>query len=127
MVRRVDVEEAREFFAHPSQWRSAKPEQLPAEGAVYYVSGNICGMFHDVPWPGVIGAHCGVKPEGWGQIVPHAKAILRQVWDDFSPDLIVAWTEESNRATLAFNRRCGFKIHGTMPTTGGCVMQHWRP
>lgn len=122
-VERVGVDVAREFFEHPSQWRSARPEQLPESGMAYYISGPICGVFHDVPWPGVIGAHCGVKPEGWGQIVPHAKAILHRVWDDFAPALIVAWTDKGNRATLAFNKRCGFVVHGEMPT--GVVLQHW--
>ncbi len=128
MTRRITVEEARSFFVHPSQWRSARPEQLQDGGFVYYASGPICGVFHDMPWPRTIGAHCGVKPEGWGNLVPHAQAILQQVWDDFQPDVIVAWTPENNRATLAFNKRTGFVIDGILPTPSvRTVMQSWRP
>ena len=127
MTRQISVEEAREFFEHPSQWRSARPEQLPESGFAYYASGPICGVFHDMPWPKVIGAHCGVKQEGWGKIVPHAKEILAMVWSDFQPDVIVAWTPESNRPTLAFNRRVGFIVDGYLPTPERTVMQSWRP
>lgn len=128
-VRQVSVDEAREFFAHQSQIKGTgvTPDQLHDDGIVYYASGAICGMFHDMPWPKVLGAHCGVKPEGWGQIVPHAKAILQTVWDEYQPELIVAWTRESNRATLAFNKRCGFVVHGQMPTEESTILQHWRP
>lgn len=126
-ARRISVDEARGFFAHPSQWKSARPDELPADGVEYWASGPICGVFRDFSWPRVLDAHCGVKPEGWGQVVPHAREILRAVWDHHQPDLIVALTPSWNRATLAFNRRTGFTVIGTLPVEKGVVMQYWRP
>lgn len=82
---------------------------------VYWADGPVCGAFRDFCWPRVLDAHVGVKPEGWGRTVPHARSILTAVWDFYRPDLIVALTDETNRATLAFNRRLGFEVFGTMP------------
>ena len=121
---RITVEEARAFFLHPSQ--GVKPDALPTDGVEYWADGPVCGVFHDVPWPGVISVHCGVKPEGWGKLDAHARNILISAWDFYQPKLIVAWSDARNRAVLAFNKRIGFKVHGEMPVEGGVVvMQHW--
>ncbi len=122
-ARQIDVDEAREFFVHPSQWKSARPDELPTDGVVYWASGPVCGVFRDFSLPGVLDAHCGVKPEGWGHTVDHARAILQAVWSAYSPRLIVALTPADNRATLAFNRRCGFARQGDLPI--GIVIQSW--
>lgn len=123
---RISVDEARPFFAHPSQQKGFDPADLPSEGVEYWASGPVCGVFRDFCWPRVLDVHCGVKPEGWGHTVPHARNILREVWEHHRPDLIVALTHESNRATLAFNRRCGFAVVGPLPVPERVIIQSWR-
>lgn len=127
MTRQVLAAEAQEWFRHPSQCKGFDPADLHDDGLEYWVDGPVCGMFRDFSWPRVLDVHCGVKPEGWGRTVPHAQAILHAVWDHHQPDLIVALTHESNRATLFFNRRIGFKVIGTMPTPEPVIIQGWKP
>lgn len=123
-VRKVAVDEARDFFADPSQHvLGTTPDNLP-DWAEYWACEGICGVFHRAPWPDVWMAHYGVKPEYRGQYVAPAKAILRAFWDAHKPNRIVGWTEESNRAALAFNRRIGFSQDGAFP---GVIMQGWTP
>ena len=127
MTRQISVNEARAFFAHPSQLRGFDPADLPVDGVEYWADGPVCGVFRDFSWPRVLDVHCGVKPEGWGHTVPHARAILSAVWDHHRPDLIVALSHETNRAVLSMNRRLGFEVIGTMPTPDRVVLQSWRP
>lgn len=122
MTRQISVEEARAFFAHPSQGLIGN---LPEDGVAYWADGPVCGAFRDFCWPRVLDVHCGVKPEAWGKTVPHARAILEAVWAFYAPDLIVAQSLESNRAVLAMNRRLGFEVIGTMPTPERVVIQGW--
>lgn len=122
---RIDADAARPFFAHPSQWKYGRPEQLHDEGHVYYATGPACLVFYDMPWPRVLGVHCAVKPEGWGRAVEPVTHILRFVWDEMNPALIAGWVNTENRAMLSFARRCGFEKHGAMPV--GVEMLHWRP
>ncbi|WP_288950427.1 hypothetical protein [uncultured Paracoccus sp.] len=126
MTRQITAAEAAEFFAHPSQRRGVDELALPEEGVVYWADGPVCGVFRDFCWPRVLDVHCGVKPEGWGKTVPHARAILEAVWHFYAPDLIVAQSLERNRAVLAMNRRLGFEVIGTMPTPERVVIQSWR-
>lgn len=125
MTRQISVDEAREFFAHPSQCKGFTPDQLPAAGVDYWADGPVCAIFRDFAWPFVLDVHCGVKPEAWGRTVPHCRAILRAAWNHYTPDLIVAQSLESNRAVLAMNRRLGFRVIGTMPTPDPVVIQSW--
>lgn len=128
-VRQVTAAKARAWFEHPSQLAANgldSADQLPDEGCEYWACGDICALFHRQHWPDVWGVHCGVKPEGWGKLAQPALAILRAFQAYHEPSLICAWSKESNRAILAFNRRIGFKIHGYMPTPDGrVVLQHW--
>lgn len=123
-MQQLTAAEAGEYFSHPSQqkWAGIKPEDLKDDGFLYWADGPVCGVFHDMPWPGLVMAHYGVKPEGWGQCVPHARAILKHVWADLSPVRIVGWTPESNRAALAFAKRLGFEIDGRMDLPSGAVI-----
>ncbi|MTH33062.1 hypothetical protein GL279_00420 [Paracoccus limosus] len=123
MTRRITVDEAREFFAHPSQGLTGA---LPDAGVEYWADGPVCAAFRDFCWPRVLDVHCGVKPEAWGKTVPHARAILEAAWAFYAPDLIVAQSLETNRAVLSMNRRLGFEVIGTMQTPARVVIQGWR-
>lgn len=126
MTRQITVDEAREFFRHPSQRKGFNPDDLPEDGVAYWADGPVCGVFRDFSWPRVLDVHCGVKPEGWGSTVPHARAILEAVWHYYAPDLIVAQSLAKNRAVLAMNKRLGFEVIGTLPTPESVVIQAWR-
>lgn len=123
MTHQITAAEAREFFAHPSQGLKG---DLPEDGVAYWADGPVCAAFRDFSWPRVLDVHCGVKPEGWGRTVPHARAILEAVWAFYAPELIVAQSLERNRAVLAMNRRLGFEVIGTMQTPERVVIQGWK-
>lgn len=126
MTRLIGVDEARAFFAHPSQRKGMDGADLPSEGVDYWADGPVCAVFRDFSWPRVLDVHVGVKPEAWGRTVPHCRAILAAVWAHYSPDLIVALSKEDNRAVLAMNRRLGFTVIGKLPSPAGVVIQSWR-
>lgn len=129
MTRQIGVDEAREFFAHPSQLRGAmldSADDLPADGVEYWADGPICGAFHRAPWPGVWWGHYGVKPEGWGAITAPAQRILRAFCAAEAVSCIVGWTDSQNRAAIAFARRLGFVITGTVDA-GRVTQSEWRP
>lgn len=125
---RIPVEEARAFFAHPSQQRASHiaPEDLPADGVEYWAKDGVCGLFHPSFWPDVWMAHYGVKPEALGRTVAPAKAILSAFWEEKKPARIIGWTKENNRAALAFARRLGFTVDGRMDLPEPVIMQGWR-
>lgn len=84
-------------------------------------------LFHRAHWPDVYMAHYGVKPEAWGSLEVPALRILSAFWDEFKPEAIVGWTDECNRAALAFARRLGFREYGKHKLPSGTViMQEWR-
>lgn len=124
---RITVDEAREYFSHPSQQKGAgvHPDQLTDE-FLYYARDGVCGVFHVIPWPHVWQGHYGVKPEAWGRTVKPALSLLSEFWDDHQPQMIVGWTDSRNRQALSFARRLGFKEHGRMELPGQTViMQGW--
>lgn len=120
---RITVDEARPYFAHPSQQTfGVTPETLPDDPFEYWADGPVCGVFHLAPWPGVWMAHHAVKPEGWGHLDKHAEAIMREFSEEKQPVAIIGWTDKRNRAALAFARRIGFREGGDLPF----VMTVWR-
>lgn len=125
----ITAQQAREYWAHPSQWVGGTPDQIPETGIAFWACGPICGAFRDGPWPGVLMADYGAKPEGWGRLTAPARAVLRAVWAAYEPQLIVGWTDSTNRAALAFNRRIGFRVTGEMTLANGdkITTQEWRP
>lgn len=130
MSLKISVDEARDYFAHPSQQKAASitPETLPeGDGYQYWAVDGVCGVFHRAPWPDVWMAHYGVTPAAWGKTRKPASQILHSFWAAETPELIIGWTLESNRAALAFAKRIGFRIHGEMNLPSGKVIeQSWR-
>lgn len=122
---RITRDEARAFFAHPSQQLGGlSPDNLP--DVEYWADGGICGAFHLALWPGVWMAHYGVKPDHWGRLDAPAKRVLTEFWQARQPQRIIGWTLASNRHALAFAKRIGFTIDGTMPLQGDAlIMQGW--
>lgn len=126
---RITVDEARDYFSHPSQQKGSKitPDALPDEGVIYMAAGGVCGAFHDAHWPGVVMAHYGVKPEVWGRTTGPAREILAAFAAEYQPQAIIGWTDDSNRAALAFARRLGFREYGRLHLPSGTVvMQEWK-
>ena len=122
---RIKVEDARQFWADKSQrFHHDNTDFLPAVGFEYWACGPICGAFQTMPWPGIFMAHYGVKPEGWGQLIKPAQAVLRAFCEAHGAKRIVGWTDSRNRAAIAFALRVGFVIDGEMP---GIVMTGWEP
>lgn len=130
---RISVNEARQYWAHHSQQEKSfiHPDELPDDEAFqYWALDGVCGVFHGAMWPGVWMAHYGVMPEVWGKATRPAKAILSAFWGEENPELIIGWTDETNRAALAFARRIGFKENGRMNLPNGAVIMQeysqWR-
>lgn len=126
----VTVDEARAFWAHPSQHEGGFTEaDLPAVGVEYVACGPICCAFRPGPWPGVVMADYGARPEGWGRLDDPGRAILFAFWGARLPAAIMGWTDSRKRAALAFSRRLGFERVGQIHLEGGreVVMQVWRP
>ena len=127
---KISADEARQFWAHKTQLEpGATPDMLRDEGVDYWACEAICGAFRQGPYPGVLMADYGAKPEGWGRLTEPARAILHAVWAHYQPQLIVGWTEEHKRAALAFSKRIGFERTGEMTLASGAriITQQWRP
>jgi len=124
----INVDEARPYWAHPSQHvMGSHPDNLP-DHLEYWANGPVCLAFHRMPWPAVWMVHCGVKRDGLGQYVDPARRILRAFADHTEAELITSWTAQSNRAVLAFAKRVGFTVDGELSTKSNpLVMSSWRP
>lgn len=126
---RITVDEAREYFAHPSQQVfGLTPDCLPDEPFEYWADGPVCGIAHNAPYPGVWMVHFGVKPEGWGSVAAHGKRLLHEFWEVKQPERIIGWTPVKFRHARALARRVGFEEDGILPLpSGDVVMSGWRP
>ncbi len=126
---RITVDEARKYYAHPSQCiLGASPEKLPEDGVEYWAQGPLCLTFHRAAWPGVYMVHCAAMPEGRGRLVEPGLALLRGFWDEKQAVRIIGWTPKSCRAAVAFARRCGFVEDGRFPVKDDeIIMQGWVP
>jgi RimJ/RimL family protein N-acetyltransferase len=121
----VSVENARDYWEHPSQrFYHNNTDFLPTVGFEYWACGPICGAFQAMPWEGVFMAHYGVKPDGWGQLVKPAQSILRAFSGAHRVKRVIGWTDKRNRAAVALALRIGFEVDGEMP---GIVMTGWGP
>lgn len=121
---RVTVDEAREYFAHPSQHAFGMTEKDLPEDYTYYATGGVCLAFHSVLWPGVWACHVGVRPEAWGHTVRPSKALLRAFWVDMDPKAIIFAINANNRAAVSLAERVGGTLAGSF---GGLVVMEWRP
>ena len=120
VARRILVAEAHEFFAHPSQQiYGAAPDNLPDDPFMYYASGPFCGAAHPGPLRDVWIVDYAVKPEGWGNLVGHARNVLRLHWNTVQPASLMGFTRIDHRHALAFMRRVGFVPIGTVTASNG--------
>ena len=120
---RIGLEEARQYWAHPSQAdRGYTGADLPEWGD-YWAEGGVCLMVHQSLWPGVLMAHLGVKPEAWGKAVEPVRRLLGEIMESEKPERIIAWVPESNRAVIALLWRIGAVQDGGMPLQSGAVLQ----
>lgn len=126
---RISVDEAREYFAHPSQQVfGITPDSLPGDPFEYWADGPLCGIGHMAPFPNVWMVHFGAKPEGRGALIPHGKRLLHEFWAAKQPARIIGWTPVRFRHALALSRRVGFVTDGILPLPDGdVVMGGWRP
>lgn len=123
---RILADDARAFFAHPSQCvYDLDPANLHDNGLIYYAQGNVCGVFNGPQVPGVYFGHYAVKPEGWGKSDDDALAVLNAFARDAGARAIVGWTDTGNRAALFFAKRLGFENRGEV--IPGITEQVWRP
>ena len=124
---RISVDQAREYFAHPSQQLfGITPDTLPDDPFEYWASGPVCAIAHLAPHPGIWMAHIAVKPDGWGSAVPYAQWLLDEFWEEKKPERIIGWTPSRLRAAIAFARRVGFVEDGRMPMLNGeLIMSGW--
>lgn len=82
---------------------------------------------HNAMWPGVWMVHVAAHPAAWGRTVEPCRRILTAFSAARSPDLIVAWFSEANRAVASLARRVGFVEYGRMTLPGGTVIcAEWR-
>ncbi len=114
---RIGVDEARGYFAHPSQRNASvlDPADLHEDGLLYYADGGVCLIFHRVYWPGVWMVHLGANPAAWGRLDGAVLRLLREFSAQHEPTRIVAWVSDKNRAVLALSRRLGFQQDGQFP------------
>lgn len=126
---KITRDEAKAFFAHPSQLRAAmlhSPEQLP-ESLTYYAHGGVCLATHWGHWPGVLMGHVAVMPSAWGRTTEPGRALLLEAWETEKPERIVGWVKESNRAMRAFCARLGMEVDGRLPLAEPVILYGWRP
>ena len=119
---KITVDEARAYFAHPSQHVGVTPEELP-DWMEYWADGGVCMVLHPMPAPDVWMAHIGVKPEAWGRTAEPTRRILEAFWQAKQPHRIVAWIGDHRRAAIALARNTGWVADGQFP---GTIMLGWR-
>lgn len=124
---KITAAEAEAFFVHPSQRKGATGDEVLPDDWEYWASGKVCGVFHPSVIPGVWFGHILVKPEAWGGVDFHARAILTEFCAAVDAARIAGWVPEKNRAMLALCRRLGFETDGRLPIDEPVVMLGWRP
>jgi RimJ/RimL family protein N-acetyltransferase len=120
---RIDVEAAREYFAHPSQeYKGITADKLPGEPFQYWADGDVCGVFHPSYWPGVWAGHIAVKPEAWGHTEAPARRIIQAFLREQRPERLVGWIDKRNRLMVRLALRIGFQRDGEIPLPSGNII-----
>ena len=107
---KVTRDEARNWWEHPTQHRGLDLNNMP--DLAYYADGPACLGVQIGFWPGTIVIHLGVKPEGWGKLVPHITKLVAEAAEDLSATRVQAWVYSTNRAVVRLALRCGFTLDG---------------
>lgn len=126
---RISVDEARAYFAHPSQLRAsmlASADDLP-EVATYYANAGVCLATHWGPWHGVLMVHLAAMPWAWGATTEPVIGLMREAWAAECPERLCGWVREENRAIQALCRRVGMQIDGRLPLAQPVILYGWRP
>lgn len=118
----ITVDEARAYFAHPSQHVRVTPDDLP-DGLEYWADSGVCLVLHPTAAADVWMAHIGVKPEAWGKTTEPTRRILEAFWRAKQTRRIVAWINDHRRAAIALARKAGAVTDGQFP---GTIMLGWR-
>ena len=118
----ISVDEARGYFAHPSQQIGVTPETLPEDGVEYWADGDVCLIFHETAAGDVWMVHLAAKPEGMGHLVEPTQRVLAEFWAAKHPRRIVTWIDEHRRAAIALAKKAGGVVDGQFP---GTVMLGW--
>ena len=106
---RISVDQAREYFQHPSQQREGvglMPDQLHDDGVTYYATEHMCLLVHE--YEGEPMVHIAVKPEGWGRLDDPCVTLLTWVQADWNADRLLALIDENNRAVVRMANAVGF-------------------
>ena len=122
---RITIDEARQYFAHPSQRNNADPETLPV-WAVYHALGGVCLLAHPMPLDGLWMVHLGVLPSAWGRVTEPARELLKEISAENRVERMLAWVPEDNRHVAALCRRVGFELDGRLPLARPLLMYGWR-
>lgn len=118
----ITVDEARAYWAHPSQHDHGQTEAALPEHFEYRAQDGVCLAFHEVLVPGYFAVHIAAKPDAWGKTTGPSRVILNAFWRDRNPVRVVAWIEDHKRHAAALARRLGFTTDGHMP---GVTIYGW--
>ena len=121
---KITVDEARAYFAHPSQHDNGLVEPELSEFMEYWAKDGVCLCFHPAIIPSITVVHIGVKREAWGSTTDPTREILQAYWAEHQPRRIVAWIETKRKHAIALARRVGFIEDGRLPDI---IMMGWRP
>ena len=120
---RIGLDEARQYFAHPSQHAFGLTEADLPENAAYYADGDVCGAFQGVLWPGIVAAHIGVKPDACGMTFEPALRILVEFSGEFPDMSIIGIIGKDNRLAVSQAKKLGFE---TKAIIGPIELMEWR-
>lgn len=117
---RISRDEARRFWAHPSQQIfGMTPDLLPDEPFIYFASGPFCGVAHPGPLRGVWIVDYAALPEGRGHLIQHARTVANECIEVTGATSLMGLTRTDLRLAISFITRVGFEKIGTITASNG--------